>query len=490
MIPEQHASSDAHALTRGLGFWQATAINITQIVGAGVFATIPLILGFLPGAYALLAWLMAGVLIIFDSMIWGELGAALPSAGGSYHFLLECYGRSKWGKLMSFLFIWQILISGPLELASGLVAAGQFSRAIDPDFTQYDDNHRQQYEIKFSDNPEHKLAIEVGPSRLVGFALGLFISILLYRRITTLGRMSVFFLVGVLGVLGWVLIDGALHFDPALAFDISMSEGERPNHFGLALGAGMGLAIYSYFGYYNICYLGDEVKNPARTIPRSILVSTFAVIILFALTHLSITSVVPWRAAKEAGNVTAHFMNKIHGSWAATLVTLCLIGSCFASSFSGLLGYSRVPFAAARDDHFFRWFTAIHPRHRIPHYSLLLIGGLMLFWSFFSLEMIITALIATRILEQFIAQIFGVIILRNRQPGRPRPWRMYIYPLPCVVALAGWIFVYASTGLVFITIGLGTLLAGAIVFLFWAKRKSSWPFDPVEGNGNSRYNQQ
>src|SRR5262249_30268810 len=131
-VSAQHAP--AAPLARGLGFWEATAINVTQIVGAGVFATIPLILGVLPGAYGLLAWLVAGVLILADSMVWGELGAALPSAGGSYRFLLESYGRSRWGRLMAFLFVWQILISGPLEVGSGLVAAAQFSTAVDPDY--------------------------------------------------------------------------------------------------------------------------------------------------------------------------------------------------------------------------------------------------------------------------------------------------------------------------------------------------------------------
>jgi amino acid transporter len=118
----------------------------------------------------------------------------------------------------------------------------------------------------------------------------------------------------------------------------------------------------------------------------------------------------------------------------------------------------------------------VHPRHHIPHRSLLLIGCMILFWSFFSLETIITALIATRILEQFVAQVFAVILLRNLQPARPRPWRMWLYPLPCVVALAGWMFVYFNTGLPFILIGAGTLLAGAIVFLIWAKRSATWPF--------------
>jgi amino acid transporter len=376
---------------------------------------------------------------------------------------------------MAFLFVWQILISGPLEIGSGLVAAAQFSTALSPEYKAFDEAHTQALEFEISG--DKKISAAIGPSRLFGCALGVLILFLLYRRVRTLGRLSIAFVIGVLMLICWVLVEGAMRFDPRIAFDFSLAEGERPKSWGVAIGAGMGFAIYSYFGYYNVCYLGDEVRDPARTIPRSILISSLAVVILFALVYLAIVGVVPWReAAASKDNLTADFMGRIHGQWAAVAVTVCLIGSCFASAFSGTLGYSRVPFAAARDGHFLRWFAAVHPKHQIPHRSLLLIGAMIIFWSFFSLEAIITALIVTRILEQFVAQIFAVVLLRNPQPDRPRPWRMWLYPLPCVVALVGWLFVYCSTEWLFIAIGLATMAAGLVVFLIWAKRSRSWPF--------------
>jgi basic amino acid/polyamine antiporter, APA family len=473
-MTDANASAD-HSLTRGLGLWQATAINITQVVGAGVFLTIPLILGVLPGAYGLLAWLVAGVLVLADSMIWGELGAALPAAGGSYHFLLECYGRRTWGRLMAFLFVWQILISGPLEVGSGLVAISQFSTGLSPEFKAFDDAHSLRMEWRIS--ADQTLGVAAGPSRLVGFAFGALILFLLYRRIATLGRLSLIFLIGVAGTIAWVLIEGAIRFDPGLVFDMSMTGDEQPPHLGAALGAGMVLAVYAYLGYYTVCYLGGEIRNPGRNIPRSILLSTVSVVVLFTLVHLAMTGAMPWRdvvAAKD--NPTAEFMTRIHGRWAAVAVTVCLIGSSFASAFSGALGYSRVPFAAARVGHFFRWFDVVHPRHAIPHRSLLLIGGMVLFWSFFSLDAIISALIATRILEQFVAQVFAVMLLRHKHPDRPRPWRMWAYPLPCIIALVGWLFVYVGTGWLYIGMGAGTLAVGLIVFLIWAQRRHTWPF--------------
>ncbi|HKB02817.1 MAG TPA: APC family permease [Gemmataceae bacterium] len=485
---------DGPALARGLGLWQATAVNITQIVGAGVFATVPLILGVLPGPYALLAWLVAGALILCDSMIWGELGAALPAAGGSYHFLLESYGRSKWGRLMAFLFVWQILISGPLEVGSGLVAAAQFSKAAIPGLDDFDRKHTRGAEVvieeteKFGpdgtplDPDQKKIGVAISPTRLFGFGLGVLIFVLLYRRVTTLGRLSLIFLAGVMGLIAWVLIAGATHFDPNVAFDTSLAADERPANFGLAVGAGMGLAIYSYLGYYNVCYLGAEVRDPARTIPRSILLSSLIVVVLFTLVHLAMVGVVPWREATSEpvkDNLTAEFMGRVHGEWAKFAVSVLLVGSCFASCFSGALGYSRVPYAAATNGHFFRWFAAVHPRLRIPHRALLLIGGMVLFWSFFSLDAIIMALIATRILEQFVAQAVGVVLLRKLQPDRPRPWRMWLYPVPCVLAAAGWLYVYISTGRLYIAMGAMTLLVGLVVFLIWASRRGAWPFGRV-----------
>jgi amino acid transporter len=468
------AGSNPPSLERGLGFWQATAINITQIVGAGVFLTIPVILKELPGWYGILAWLVAGLLIICDGMIWAELGAALPSSGGSYHFLRESFGKATWGRLASFLFVWQILISGPLEVGSGLVAAAQFSTALSEPYQRYDKDHTISRELEIGDNKT--IGVIFSPSRVFGIALGLLMIAILSRRVTTLGTVSLIFLIGVIGILAWVLLEGAIRFQPELAFE--QPPDMSATKFGLALGAGMALAVYSYLGYYNVCYLGGEVRNPSRTIPRAILTSAVAVVIVYTLFHLAVTGVMaPSDAVNYPDNLIAEFMKRIRGDTAAQFVTLCLVGSCFASAFSGLFGYSRVPYAAAMDGNFFRWFAAVHPRTHIPHRSLFLVGGLMLVWSLFSLQAIIDALIATRILEQFVLQILAVVVLRRS--GHPMPWRMWLYPVPCFVALIGWLFLYATTGRVFVIIGAITLLIGAVVFFARAKRNGEWPFETV-----------
>jgi amino acid transporter len=472
------ASAGVTDLRRGIGPWQATALNITLIVGAGVFATIPFMLRELPGPYAVFGWLAAGALIVVDGLIWSELGAALPGSGGSYLYLLECYGRERWGRLLAFLFIWQFLLSGPLELGSGLVAISQFSASLYPGFLEFDTAHTWKVVIW----EKQELAMSFGPARLIGFVLGLGIIALLVRNITTLGRLTVTLWLGVLATIAWVLLEGFARFDPGVAFDYSGRAATFPANFAVQLGPAMVLAIYSYLGYYNVCYIGDEVRDPGRTIPRSIIWSSLIVCVLFAALHLAMLGVVSWtkipteQAKLDNYSLPAAFMSSIHGPWAGTLITLLLIWCCFGSAFAGLLAYSRIPFGAARNGHFFRVFSKIHPTQGVPHFALFLVGGLMLLWNFFDLQKVINALIVTRILEQFVAQAIGVILLRRLQPERPRPYRMWLYPLPALLALAGWLYLYVSAGWLYIGLGAGTLVLGIVVFLFWARHTAGWPF--------------
>jgi amino acid transporter len=475
------STSAPSSLQRHFGFLHATALNITMIVGAGVFVAVPLMLKELPGPYALFGWVFAGVVMLADGLIWSELGSSLPGSGGSYLYLLEGYGRERWGRLMAFLFIWQFLISGPLEIGSGLIAIAQFSCSLSPGFKQMNDQWTRTIELWKSE----EISISFGPSRLLALVLGILMLVLLYRRITTLGRLTVALWIGVLFAIVWILLEGIRHFDWLTAFDSSAwGLGGFPD-VGNRLGAAMRVAMYSYLGYYSICYIGDEVRDPGRTIPRSIIASAGLVCLLFIAVHLAMLGTISWRevptddAALASYSLPASFMERIHGSWAVTAVTLLLVWTCFGSAFAGLLGYSRIPYGAARYGHFFPVLGKVHPRHRIPHVALLFVGGLTLLWSLFSLQSVIDALITTRIIEQFIGQIFAVVLLRRSQPDRPRPYKIWLYPLPCAVALVGWLFMYATARPLFIWLGLGTLFVGAGVFLLWARHTRQWPFGAV-----------
>jgi amino acid transporter len=492
------------SLKRHFGLWQATALNVTMVVGAGIFITIPPMLEHVPGPAALLAWLAVGALVLVDCLVWSELGAALPGSGGSFVYLLEAYGPRSWGRLMAFLFIWQFLLSGPLELASGLIAVDSFAGSLSPTLAAWNAEWTRTWDIwpeartrgfsiafhiahwtwKWDIRLENQLSMTFSPIRLGCAALGAGLIVLLYRRIENLGRLTLLFGAGVLVAAAWILVEGAWTFDPHLAFPVPMP-GDVPNAPPLfdRFGAAMVLALYCYLGYYNICYIGDEVRDPGRTIPRAILLSAVFVGLLFVALHLAMIGSVPWWQAlsaytthKESYNLPAAFMEQAHGQRAVQLLMVLLIVSCLASAFSGLLGYSRIPFGAARTGHFFAWFGRVHPRHRIPHVALLFVGGLTLLWSFFDLQTVINALVSTRLLVQFVAQAVGVMLLRRRQPSLARPFRMPLYPLPCLLAAAGWLALWLATGWLYVGLSLLTLAAGAVVFLIWSLCSRTWPF--------------
>ena len=122
--------ASSEQLERSLGLTEATALNMTFMVGIGPFVVIPIVLQAMGGPQSLLAWVLGALLAVFDGCVWAELGAAMPQAGGSYVFLREAYGPLRWGKLMSFLYIWQTLFQGPLSIASGALGFANYSEYL------------------------------------------------------------------------------------------------------------------------------------------------------------------------------------------------------------------------------------------------------------------------------------------------------------------------------------------------------------------------
>jgi amino acid transporter len=169
-------------------------------------------------------------------------------------------------------------------------------------------------------------------------------------------------------------------------------------------------------------------------------------------------------------------MEKIYGNAVATIFTLLVLWTAFGSVFALLLGYSRIPFAAAESGYFFKAFGKLHPTKDFPYVSLLVLGAISIVAGFFSLGTVIDALIVTRILVQFMGQIVGLILLRRNAPDMPRPYRMWLYPVPAVVALLGWIFVFATTQVEVILFGVGVLALGCVAFLVWSRNTRRWPF--------------
>jgi amino acid transporter len=441
-------------LTRGFGLLGATALNMTNMVGIGPFITIPLLMAAMGGPQSLLGWLVGALIVVCDGQVWSELGAALPGSGGSYRFLRESYGPLKWGRFMAFLFIWSFVLSGPLEIASGLIGFSQYATYLWPGLAN-------------------------GGDRFVGAGVGIVAMILLARRITFLSKLTVTLWAGTVATLLVILVSGLPHFNAARAFDFPPGAFDFNRGFVLGLGSAALIAIYDYLGYYDICYIGDEVRDPARVIPRSILYSIVGCAVAYFLLHLTMLGVLPWREMLTSKFVVSDFMEHLHGRGAAVAVTLMILWTAFGSVFALLLGYSRIPYAAAVQGDFFSVFSKLHPKGNFPQVSLYTLGVVSIIASFFTLDQVITALITTRILVQFLGQIFALPLLRKRLGEGGLPYRMWLYPVPAVVAFFGWAYVFLTSGWAYIAVGLATLVAGVIAFLGRAWTTKTWPFAPA-----------
>jgi basic amino acid/polyamine antiporter, APA family len=445
-------------MVRRFGLLHATALNMTNMIGIGPFITIPLLMSAMSGPQAMLGWAVALIIVLCDGMVWSELGAAMPGSGGSFGYLRHGYGAATVGRLMGFLFVWQFIFSGPLEIASGYIGFSHYLGYIWKGITAWQ-------------------------TMLVIVAIGIVNIALLYRRIKSIATITLTLWIGTILTVIVVIVTGVFHFDHRLAFDFPPGAFNFSIGFFLGLGAASRIGVYDYLGYYDVCYIGDEVQNPGRVIPRSILLSTAAVALIYVAINFSIIGVVPWRefvpaaSHPESDFVVSIFMERIFGSRVATLVTAMILWTAFGSVFALLLGYSRVPYAAAKDGYFFRIFARLHPKHGFPYVSLIVLGVLSILAGFVSLGMVIDALVTMRILVQFIGQIGAVTLLRRRAPDMPRPYRMWLYPLPSLVALLGWIFIFATTPPVVMAFGLGALVLGVLCFGIWSWSARTWPFE-------------
>ena len=447
------------AQNRRLGLFHSTVLNMIDMVGIGPFITMPIVIGLMGGMY-IWAWVAGAVLSFVDAMIWSELGAAYPLAGGSYNFLKVAYGEKGPGKMMSFLYVWQTIIQAPLVAASAAIGFAQYFIYLVP--------------------------MEVWQQKMVSGTVIILVTILLYRKIESIGKIGVMLWIGVVATLGWIIFGGLSHgnfmqpiFQSTNTFSINTIA-------SFLFGQACVKTIYSYLGYYNVCHLGGEIKNPGKNIPRSMFISIFAIAILYLAMNISLTSVIPWQEIKawqDAGTnnfVISTFIERLYGYTAAKIATVMILWVALASLFAVMLGYSRVPFAAAQDGAFFKIFARLHPTKNFPHVSLLVLAAFAFVFSLlFRMGDIISGILAMRIMVQFIGQGVGLMLLRKRKGTTTLPFKMPLYPIPVVLAILMWLFVFYATGLAIILSFAVVLISGIVVYLVKAKIKNEWPFQNI-----------
>jgi amino acid transporter len=246
------------------------------------------------------------------------------------------------------------------------------------------------------------------------------------------------------------------------------------------VGAGLVIAVYDYLGYNTVAYMGGELRDPGRVMPRAIIYSIAGMMLIYLCMNIGIVGNLPWQVIAASDSVGSAVMEHAWGRTAAQVFTALIVVTAFASIFTGLLGGSRVPYHAAKDRLFLPAFGRLHAKHGFPHIALLVMGAVTALGTFFTLTDVINMLTAVAVLVQSIAQIIALTILRKRQPNLPRPYRMLLYPLPSVLALVGWVFVYMSSGTKPILLSLAWIAAGAVAFLIWSRREKTWPFGPKD----------
>ena len=438
-------------LRRELGLIQATALAITDMVGIGPYITIPLLLATMSGPQAMLGWLAGAAVAFSDGLVWAELGAALPQAGGSYNYLREAFGPQRAGRWLSFLMVWQIMFSAPLSIASGSIGFSSYLHYLLPALPSW------------------------GIHAIAG-AFPLLLVVLLYRRIGAVGKLSVVLVGGVLGGCLWIIVSGLPHLSAARLFDFPSNAFHLSWLFWAGLGHATLYALYDYFGYYNVCYLAEEIRDPGRVIPRAIMFSIMLVGILYILMTASFVSVIPWREALSSKFIASAYIERLQGSVAGKIMTALVLWIAFSSVFSLLLGYSRIPYVAAKDGNFFRVFAKLHPTGEFPHIALITLGVVASVFSLGRLSEVIPGLIATRVLIQYLPQTVGFFLLRTRRPELPRPFRMWLYPLPGIVSIIGWLYVLATAARSSLIFAFAVFGVGTAAYLVRARMRTEWPF--------------
>jgi amino acid transporter len=433
------------SLSRSLSLPQATAINMIDMVGIGPFVTLSLVVSLMGGPWSIAAWLVGALLAYADGCVWAELGARWPEAGGSYVFLQKLFpGRG--GRMMSFLFVWQTVIQAPLVVASAAIGFAQYFTYLMP--------------LGFYEK------------KALSGALVVLMVWLLYRNIQSIGRLSIVLWTITGGTLVWLILSGIPHFSLSRALPQSLPAQPFRFFFSAALGQASLKAVYSYLGYYNVCHLGAEIKTPERNIPRAIFISITGIAVLYLLMQTMVMGNLDWHTVAKSEFVVSLYFEQIYNHATAQVATVLILCIALASLFSVLLGYSRVPYAAAADGLFFRFFGRVHPRHRIPHVSLLTLGGLgFLFSLLFKMKEVITAIITMRIIVQFLAQAVGVIAWHRRE--RTRPWRMPLFPLPAIVSMLIWLAIFFTADWWYIAGAGGIIALGALMYWLFLRRSDA-----------------
>jgi amino acid transporter len=355
---------------------------------------------------------------------------------------------------MGFLFLWQVMLAAPLTAASGGLGFADYANFLHP--------------------------LSPAIHTLMAMGVCLLSTVLLYRDIKSIGKISGVLWMGLMVTIGVIIWGGATHFNGALAFSYPKGAFSISPAFFTGLGSATLLSMYDFSGYFNVCLIGGEIEKPSVNIPRAILLSIGVLAVLYVAMSLCIIGVVPWHEAMNSSAVISLYISKLYGVKAANIMTVLVLWVAFASVFCVLLGYTRVPYAAAAEGHFFSAFGRLHPTRSFPSFSVIFMGISSAVMCLFSLEAVIKELLVIQIITWFGAQCAAVVVIRRYRKEIVRPFTMPLYPLPVLIALGGWLFIFTTSGRWYILSAFGLVILGVGAYLARARSLKAWPWDKAD----------
>jgi amino acid transporter len=434
---------------RGIGLRSAVAINVATMIGVGPLITIPLVVAALNGSVSVWPWITGALIALCDGLVFAELASRYPRSGGTYAYLREAFGGDGTGRIAAFLYVWQFIFAVPLILATGYIGFAQYVAYLIP--------------------AAHAAVVQ----HAIAIGIGIVVIASLYRTIPHIARTAL--ALAVVAIVTLIAVAAAGFAHPMQPVTALIPAAFSAHGIGItAFGTALIITLYDYSGYNSVCELGDEVLAPVRTIPRAVLLSIAIVAVAYVLLNLGVFSALPLHEIANSTSVASLVVERAAGTFAAQIVTVLILITAFASTYGGLLGASRVPYAAAADGNFLAAFARLHPTKHVPAVSLLAIGVLALPATLFPLDAVINALTAAGLLIGGVGQTIAV--MRLRATAAPAPFRSPLYPLPPLVILTAWLYLFWSSGTSAMIFGALTLAAGAVVFLVRARRTRTWPF--------------
>lgn len=455
--------------------FQASAMNTLNMFGTGPFITIPFVIASTDpaGPQALVGYALTAFACIMDATIWAELASIWPRSGGSYLYLLHLYGSETWGRLVAFLYIWQFLISSPMEIASGFVAMGQYFAYISRN-TSY---------------LHHALIAAVFCSISV---------LILYRGVKEAGRVTNMLWIVTAVAVALTIAIGTTDFQASNLALPPHAFGKTTGSFMMSLGTACRFGLYDFTGYYDACQMAGEVVDPRKSIPRATVITCIIVAVIYFLVYLSVMGYLPWDGpdgfvnlvqgdSNEACFIMSLFTEKACGVWCGRAFTLVVMLTIFGANFAMMCGCAYLPYAAALEGHFFSQLQHRHPtRPDVADYSLLLIGGISFCFCFVPLEALVEAMMTLMLIVQFLGNSVGLLLfhyVRKERQRRRIPWRVPLFPLPCILQIVCFGFILTTTPSYFargerptLELAILFLCIGIASYFAWSRQRRIWPF--------------